>query len=67
MLKSNDFVVLNFYRGLWCPYCNLELKALQTINNELINLNAKLVAISPQSPDFKLGYKREKWIRLWSS
>lgn len=59
LLESNDFVVLNFYRGLWCPYCNLELKALQSINNELINLNTKLVAISPQSPDASLSTKEK--------
>ena len=59
LLKENDFVVINFYRGLWCPYCNLELKALQSINNELINNNAKLVAISPQTPDASLTTKEK--------
>ncbi|QKJ22417.1 peroxiredoxin-like family protein [Poseidonibacter lekithochrous] len=59
LLKENDFVVINFYRGLWCPYCNLELKALQSINDELINNNAKLVAISPQTPDASLTTKEK--------
>lgn len=59
LLVENDFVVINFYRGLWCPYCNLELKALQTINDELKTLNAKLVAISPQTPDASLSTKEK--------
>lgn len=59
LLKENDFVVINFYRGVWCPYCNLELKALQNINDELKKLNTKLVAISPQTPDESLSTKEK--------
>uniref|UniRef100_UPI004048AC50 peroxiredoxin-like family protein n=1 Tax=Aliarcobacter sp. TaxID=2321116 RepID=UPI004048AC50 len=59
LIKENDFVVISFYRGTWCPYCNLELKALQKINDELINLNTKLVAISPQTPDESLSTKEK--------
>ncbi|MGB6327945.1 MAG: peroxiredoxin-like family protein [Halarcobacter sp.] len=58
-LEKNDFVVINFYRGVWCPYCNLELKALQSINEELNNLGAKLIAISPQTPDASLSTKEK--------
>jgi len=58
-LEENDFVVINFYRGQWCPYCNLELKALQNINEELKNLNAKLIAVSPQTPDASLSTKEK--------
>lgn len=59
LLKENEFVVLNFYRGAWCPYCNLELKALESINKELENKKAKLVAISPQTPDASLSTKEK--------
>ena len=59
LLSENDFVVINFYRGLWCPYCNLELKALQGINDELKSLNTKLIAISPQTPDATLTTKEK--------
>jgi len=59
LLKENDFLVINFYRGQWCPYCNLELKALQSINEELSSHNAKLVAISPQTPDASLSTKEK--------
>jgi peroxiredoxin len=44
-------VVLSFYRGDWCPYCNLELRALQANLPEIRELGASLIAISPQAPD----------------
>ena len=47
-------VVLSFYRGEWCPYCNLELHALQQVLPEIKALGATLIAISPQSPDRSL-------------
>lgn len=59
ILKNNDFMVVNFYRGLWCPYCNLELNALQSIENELKELNTSLLAISPQTPDASLETKEK--------
>ncbi len=54
LLDSNDFIVINFYRGAWCPYCNLELKELQNILGELKEHKSSLIAISPQTPDFSL-------------
>jgi len=44
-------VVLTFYRGIWCPYCNLQLKAYQKILPEIFKLGASLMAVSPQNPD----------------
>lgn len=44
-------VVLVFYRGAWCPYCNLHLSALQGRLDEVKRLGAQLVAVSPQTPD----------------
>lgn len=41
-------VVLTFYRGGWCPYCNAELRAYQAILSEIRALGGDLVAISPQ-------------------
>lgn len=58
-LENNDFAVVNFYRGVWCAYCNFELKALQERNDELNELGAKLIAISPQSPDSSLSTKEK--------
>ncbi len=64
LLKDNAFIVLNFYRGTWCPYCNLELKALQGINDELSKLNTKIVAISPQVPDLSLSTKEKNELKF---
>src|SRR5580658_3422501 len=46
-LLATGPVVLSFYRGGWCPYCNLELRALQQALPEITSLGAKLVAVSP--------------------
>ena len=48
-------VVISFYRGDWCPYCNLELRALQQVLPEIQGLGAQLVAISPETPDSSLS------------
>lgn len=45
-------VVLFFYRGNWCPYCNVQLRAYQQLLPELARHDATLVAVSPQTPDF---------------
>jgi len=44
-------VVLSFYRGGWCPFCNLELQALQALLPEIKSLGASLIGISPETPD----------------
>lgn len=41
-------VVLVFYRGEWCPFCNLQLRALQEAYPEIRKLGASLLAVSPQ-------------------
>jgi peroxiredoxin len=40
-----------FYRGEWCPYCDLTLRAYQRILPQIKALGASLIAISPQTPD----------------
>ena len=54
LLKKGP-VVINFYRGAWCPYCNLELRALQEALPLFRALGAQLVAISPNTPDKSLS------------
>lgn len=44
-------VVLNIYRGGWCPYCNMEMKALQAVLKDIESHGAKLVGLSPEMPD----------------
>ncbi len=48
-------LVVIFYRGGWCPYCNLELRAWQQQLEPLTSLGARLVAVSPQTPDNSLS------------
>src|SRR5262249_37606816 len=50
LLKKGP-VVVTFYRGGWCPYCNLELKAYQSLLARFAAAGASLVAISPEKPD----------------
>ncbi|HLG83485.1 MAG TPA: peroxiredoxin-like family protein [Bradyrhizobium sp.] len=48
-LLARGPLVISFYRGVWCPYCNMELQALQDALPQFEQLGAKLVAISPQN------------------
>jgi peroxiredoxin len=48
-------LVVSFYRGGWCPYCNLELRGLQARLGDLRALGASIVAISPELPDRSLS------------
>ena len=41
-------LVISFFRGTWCLFCNLELKALQDSYKDIIASGASLVAITPQ-------------------
>jgi len=63
-LKNSDYEMINllnlilgkrsiliFYRGGWCPYCNLHLADLVKIDNKLINLGYQIIAISIDKPD----------------
>ncbi len=52
-------VVLTFYRGGWCPFCNLQLRAYQQVLNEIKYLGASLIAISPETPDNSLNTKEK--------
>lgn len=54
-LLENGPVVVTFYRGEWCPYCNLQLRALQQALPEISAAGATLVAISPQAPDHAMS------------
>ncbi len=54
-LNSNGPLIISFYRGGWCPYCNLELKALQNALPKFKALGAQLIAITPETPDNSLS------------
>ncbi|PWV95524.1 peroxiredoxin [Hoeflea marina] len=63
-LLARGPLVATFYRGVWCPYCNYDLQALEEIRPAIEEHGASLVAISPQTPancrksqrDNKLGF-----------
>ncbi|MGF9566712.1 peroxiredoxin-like family protein [Neorhizobium sp. JUb45] len=63
-LLSQGPLVVTFYRGAWCPYCNFDLQALEHVRPEIEARGARLVAVSPQTPansrksqhDNKLGF-----------
>ncbi|MES9962381.1 MAG: peroxiredoxin-like family protein [Candidatus Sedimenticola sp. 20ELBAFRAG] len=44
-------VVLNVYRGGWCPYCNMEMKALHDVLPEIEARGARLIGLTPETPD----------------
>ena len=48
-LLAQGPLIVSFYRGVWCPYCNLELQALQAALPAFEAAGAELVAISPQA------------------
>ncbi|WP_404469500.1 peroxiredoxin-like family protein [Sutcliffiella horikoshii] len=52
-------VILTFYRGGWCPYCNLELKAYQRELDAIKSAGSTLIAISPQTPDASMSTKEK--------
>ncbi|WP_329119449.1 peroxiredoxin-like family protein [Streptomyces sp. NBC_01465] len=54
-LLTQGPVVLTFYRGAWCPYCNLALRSLQQHHADITHRGAQLVAVSPQIPDESLS------------
>jgi peroxiredoxin len=48
-LLAKGPLVVTFYRGAWCPYCNMELQAINDVLPEIHALNGNVVAISPQT------------------
>jgi peroxiredoxin len=50
-LLAEGPVVVSFYRGEWCPFCNIELRGLQEALPQMKELGASLIAISPEKPD----------------
>lgn len=57
---SKGPVVLTFYRGGWCPFCNVQLRAYEKILPQIRELGAQLIAISPQSPDHTLTQQEKE-------
>ncbi len=58
-LLARGPLVLTFYRGIWCPYCNMDLQAIEAADEEIRALGASLVAISPQTAPNRRRSERE--------
>lgn len=58
-LLAQGPLIVSFYRGRWCPYCNLDLQALQATMPELQAYGANVVSISPQTPSNSLIMMQE--------
>lgn len=50
-LRKKGPVVVLFYRGAWCPFCNRQLKALQDSLGQIYTRGAQVVAITPELPE----------------
>ncbi len=50
-LLKNGPVVVVFYRGSWCPFCNLQLRALEKVQPQVRALGASLIGVTPQRLD----------------
>ena len=51
-------IVLVFYRGRWCPYCNIDLRAIESASHDIRSLGASVVVVSQQTPDNSLETQR---------
>ena len=63
-LLAKGPVVVTFYRGGWCPWCDLQLRAYQQVLPEIHRLGAELAAISPQTPDYAIADVEKKQLEF---
>jgi peroxiredoxin len=69
-LLANGPVVISFYRGSWCPYCQLEIRALRRRYSEIRSLGATLLAVSPERPERSRPFAETEALEvpvLWDS
>lgn len=50
VVKGTKAIII-FYRGGWCPFCNLQLSQLKNIEAQLLDLGYKIIAISKDNPE----------------
>ena len=63
-LLAKGPVVVTFYRGGWCPFCNLEFKAYQSALPRIAAAGASMVAISPEKPDDTVSTAAKNLLRF---
>lgn len=63
-LLAKGPLLVTFYRGSWCPYCNLALRGLQLRLDEIRANGVDLVAISPMIPDESLSMQEKNELKF---
>jgi len=63
-LLATGPLLISFYRGGWCPYCNMALKALQDSLSAIKSKGVTLVAISPELPDQSLTLQEKSELQF---
>jgi len=61
---SQGPVVLTFYRGGWCPFCNMQLRSYQKVLPQIEAIGGRLIAVSPQSPDNTLTQQEKEELQF---
>ena len=61
---SESNLLISFYRGAWCPFCNLEIQQYQNLIEEFEKANTRIIAISPQVPEYQLVFKESNRIKI---
>ncbi|MCK8486586.1 AhpC/TSA family protein [Paenibacillus sp. MBLB2552] len=61
---SQGPVVLTFYRGGWCPFCNMQLRSYQKVLPQIEVIGGRLIAVSPQSPDNTLTQQEKEELQF---
>ena len=64
LFKGSEKLILAFFRGIWCPYCNLEMKALQDWLPEITKNGVRLLGISPQQKEYNQTMKNDHQIQF---
>jgi peroxiredoxin len=64
VLRTSPAIV-TFYRGGWCPYCNIQLRAYQSALPEIAALGGQIIAISPQLPDASLSVAEKNALEFY--
>ncbi len=54
-LLSKGPTIISFYRGGWCPFCNLELRAYQDLLGDIKGSGGQLIAVTSEKPDNSLS------------
>lgn len=63
-LLKNGPVVITWYRGGWCPYCNVALKGLSDRIDEIGKEGATLVALTPELPDMSMNTAEKNHLKF---